>query len=432
MNADLSIERKPGGLEVFAMKFMSVNSFTYKIFFGPDPHRVRPKVLLLLSGLVVVNIMVWVVAICVFKPYPSMIGTGALAYTLGLRHAVDADHISAIDNVTRKLLNNNQHPVCVGLFFSLGHSTVVLITSIIVAATANAVANNIDNFSYYGGLVGTSVSITFLTIIAILNLICMIGVVKTMRKVKKDGVYTEVDIEEYLSNRGIMGRFFRPVFRFVNASWKMYPLGFLFGLGFDTASEVTLLGITAVQGAQGMSMWLIILLPLLFTSGMALIDSLDSILMLFTYTWAYINPVRKLFYNLTITSISVVVAIVVALIELFALIGEQLELNNGWWRFWYFLADSFEYIGIIIIGAFILTYIVSAIIYRLAGYKELEKEFDNFDPKKIIKRTIEDDEVPPKDIEEGIKTKACEPKQEKICVVTKEVQHEKTVMTGGD
>lgn len=164
-------------------------------------------------------------------------------------------------------MNNNQHPVCVGLFFSLGHSTVVLITSIIVAATANAVANNIDNFSYYGGLVGTSVSIAFLTIIAILNLICMIGVVKTMRRVKKDGVYTEIDIEEYLSNRGILGRFFRPVFRFVNASWKMYPLGFLFGLGFDTASEVTLLGITAVQGAQGMSMWLIILLPLLFTSG---------------------------------------------------------------------------------------------------------------------------------------------------------------------
>lgn len=150
----------------------------------------------------------------------------------------------------------------------MGHSTVVLITSIIVAATANAVANKIDNFSYYGGLVGTSVSIAFLTLIAILNLICMIGVIKTMRRVKRDGIYTEIDIEEYLSNRGILGRFFRPVFRFVNASWKMYPLGFLFGLGFDTASEITLLGITAVQGAQGMSMWLIILLPLLFTSGM--------------------------------------------------------------------------------------------------------------------------------------------------------------------
>lgn len=177
------------------------------------------------------------------------------------------DHISAIDNVTRKFLSNNQHPVCVGLFFSLGHSTVVFITSIIVAATANAVANSIDNFSEIGGIIGTSVSICFLTLIAILNIICMIGVIKTMRRVKKEGVYTEMDIEEYLSNRGILGRFFRPVFRFVNASWKMYPLGFLFGLGFDTASEITLLGITAVQAANGMSFWLIILLPLLFASG---------------------------------------------------------------------------------------------------------------------------------------------------------------------
>lgn len=149
----------------------------------------------------------------------------------------------------------------------MGHSTVVFITSIIVAATANAVASNIDDFSQIGGLIGTSVSITFLALIAVLNLICMIGVIKTMRRVKKDGVYTEIDIEEYLNNRGLLGRFFRPVFRFVDSSWKMYPLGFLFGLGFDTASEVTLLGITAIQGAQGMSMWLIILLPLLFASG---------------------------------------------------------------------------------------------------------------------------------------------------------------------
>ncbi|EPB81819.1 hypothetical protein HMPREF1544_11440 [Mucor circinelloides 1006PhL] len=395
-------DHKPGRLGTFALKFMSENSFGYKLFFGPDPHKVRPKVLLLLAGLSLLQVAIWVIAVCVFKPYPSMVGTGALAYTLGLRHAVDADHISAIDNVTRKLLNNNQHPVCVGLFFSLGHSTVVFITSIIVAATANAVASNIEDFSEIGGLIGTSVSITFLVLIAILNLICMIGVIKTMKRVKKEGVYTEVDIEEYLANRGILGRFFRPVFKFVNASWKMYPLGFLFGLGFDTASEVTLLGITAIQGAQGMSMWLIILLPILFASGMALIDSLDSMLMLFTYTWAYINPVRKLFYNLTITTISVVVAVVVALIELFSLIGEQLELDNGWWRFWYFLADSFEWIGIIIVGAFIVTWAISAVVYRLAGYRDLEKQFDDFKPENIKVQAIADDL--PKDIEEGIKT----------------------------
>ncbi|KAG1145510.1 hypothetical protein G6F37_005436 [Rhizopus arrhizus] len=372
-----------GRLNSIALRFLTKDSFTYKIFFGPDPNKVRPKVLLLLAGLACVNIAIWVVSIIVFKPYPSMVGTGTLAYLLGLRHAVDADHISAIDNVTRKLLSTGKQPVCVGLFFSLGHSTVVFITSIIVAATANAVANSIDDFSKIGGIIGTSVSITFLVLIAILNIICMLGVISTMRQVKREGVYTEIDIEEYLMKKGVLGRFFYPVFKFIDASWKMYPLGFLFGLGFDTASEITLLGITAIQATNGMSMWIIILLPLLFASGMALIDSFDSILMLFTYTWAYVNPIRKLFYNLTITSISVVVAIVVALIELFSMIGEQLELDNGWWRFWYFLSDSFEYIGIIIVGAFILTWIVSAIIYRFNGYKKLEREFDTCDPRKV-------------------------------------------------
>ncbi|RCI06051.1 hypothetical protein CU098_012831 [Rhizopus stolonifer] len=374
MDASIT-DHEPGKLGKFALRFMSENSFGYKIFFGPDPHKVRFKVVLLLSCLSLLQAVVWVAVVIAFRPYPSMMGTGALAYTLGLRHAVDADHISAIDNVTRKLLNNNQHPVCVGLFFSLGHSTVVFITSIIVAATANAVANKIDDFSEIGGLIGTSVSIAFLVLIAILNLICMIGVIKTMRQVKREGVYTEIDVEEYLSNRGILGRFFRPIFKFINASWKMYPLGFLFGLGFDTASEITLLGITAVQGANGMSMWLIILLPILFASGMALIDSLDSILMLFTYKWAYINPVRKLFYNLTITSISVTVAVIVALIELFSLIGEQLELDNGWWQF-------------------------CAVVYRLTGYRDLEKEFDEYKPHKIKEMIPKQGKA--KDIEEGI------------------------------
>ncbi|ORZ08211.1 high-affinity nickel-transport protein-domain-containing protein [Absidia repens] len=305
-----------------------------------------------------------------------MIGTGALAYTLGLRHAVDADHITAIDNTTRKLLNDNKYPVSVGLFFSLGHSTIVFVVSIIVAATANAVANGVEDFSEIGGIIGTSISIAFLVLIATLNIIVLVGVLRTLRRVKREGVYTELDIEDYLNNSGILGRFFRPVFRFVDASWKMYPLGLLFGLGFDTSTEITLLGITAIQGAKGMSMWLIILLPLLFAAGMSLIDSLDGMLMLFTYTWAYINPVRKLYYNLTITSISVTVAVLVALIEFFSLIGEQLELENGWWSFWYTLSDSFEWIGIVIIGAFIVTWVVSAILYRWLGYKALEREFD--------------------------------------------------------
>ncbi|SAL97015.1 hypothetical protein [Absidia glauca] len=363
-------------IQQWALGYFSEHSLIYKLFFGPDPNKVRPKVLIMFAFLCAVNIVIWVVSVIVYKPYPSMLGTGALAYTLGLRHAVDADHISAIDNVTRKLLNDNQHPVSVGLFFSLGHSTIVFIVCVIVAATANAVANGVENFSEIGGIIGTSISIAFLVLIATLNIIVLVGVLRTLRRVKREGVYTELDIEEYLNNSGILGRFFRPVFRFVDASWKMYPLGLLFGLGFDTSTEITLLGITAVQGAQGMNMWLIILLPLLFASGMSLIDSLDGMLMLFTYTWAYINPVRKLYYNLTITMISVVVAVLVALIEFFSLIGEQLELENGWWSFWYTLSDSFEWIGIVIVGAFILTWVVSAMVYRWLGYKALEREFD--------------------------------------------------------
>ncbi|KAI7867009.1 high-affinity nickel-transport protein-domain-containing protein [Spinellus fusiger] len=370
----------PGRIGKWALHFCSQESLVYRLFFGPDPHRARLKVLCMLAFLCTVNSVIWVVAAIVYRNYPHMLGTGALAYTLGLRHAMDADHISAIDNVTRKLLNDNQHSVSVGLFFSLGHSTIVFITCVIVAATANAVSQGIDNFSEIGGVVGTSVSIAFLVLIATLNVIVLVGVIKTLRCIRREGVYTEMDMEEILSQQGLLGRFFRPVFRFINASWKMYPLGLLFGLGFDTSTEITLLGITAIQGANGMSLWLIVLLPLLFAAGMSLIDSLDGMLMLFTYTWAYVNPVRKMYYNLVITSISVVVACLVALIEFFSLLGDQLHLDNGWWRFWGTLSDSFEWIGIVIVGSFIVTWIVSAIVYRLLGYKDLELEFDDYKP----------------------------------------------------
>ncbi|KAI8373010.1 high-affinity nickel-transport protein-domain-containing protein [Radiomyces spectabilis] len=372
-------DHQPGKLGRLALKVMSEHSLIYKLFFGPDPYRVRWKVIMLFLTLLIINVVVWVVAVIVYKPYPAMLGTAAIAYVFGLRHAVDADHISAIDNVTRKLLNENQRPVCVGLFFSLGHSTVVFIAAIVLAAIGGAV-KDFEQFQKYGGIVGTSISIAFLTLIAILNTIVLVGVVKTLRRVKREGVYTEMDIEEFLSNRGLLGRFFRPLFRFIDASWKMYPLGFCFSIGFDTSTQIIVLGITATQAAQGMSMWLVIILPLLFASGMALIDSLDSLLMLFTYTWAYVNPVRKLYYNLTITSISVVVAVIVALIEFFSLIADELELENGWWEFWQTLADNFEWIGVAIIGAFIVTWVATAAIYRLFGYHHLEKQFDAQNP----------------------------------------------------
>lgn len=359
------------------LKIVPKNSVVYRLFLGPDPLRVRRKIYLMTFIVVAFNVSVWVAASILFKSYPNLIGTAALAYTLGLRHAVDADHISAIDNVTRKLLGDGQRPVSVGFFFSIGHSTIVIITCIIVAVTANAVAQGVENFSEIGSLIGTSVSITFLFLIGLLNVIVLVGICRTLRRVKREGVYTELDIEAYLARKGLLGRFFWPIFKFIDRGWKMYPLGILFGLGFDTSTEIALLSITAIQGANGMPIFHIIILPFLFTAGMSLIDTLDGMLMLFAYSWSYINPVRKLYYNIVITSISVSVAFLVALIEMFAIIGERMGYEGGFWDFIATLSDNFGIIGYVIIGAFVLSWLVSAIVYRLLGYHKLEKKFED-------------------------------------------------------
>ncbi|GAB5585383.1 hypothetical protein Unana1_00283 [Umbelopsis nana] len=349
----------------WVLKFAPKTSMLYRLFLGPDPLNIRRKIYIMTAIVVSFNVAVWVAAAIIFRTYPGLVGIAALAYTLGLRHAVDADHISAIDNVTRKLLGDGQRPVSVGFFFSLGHSTIVVVTCIVVAATANAVANGVQNFSEIGSLIGTSVSVSFLFLIGLLNVIVLVGICRALRRVKREGVYTELDIEAYLSRKGLLGRFFWPIFKFINRGWKMYPLGLLFGLGFDTSTEIALLSITAIQGANGMS----------------LIDTLDGMLMLFAYSWSYINPVRKLYYNIVITSISVTVAFLVALIEMFALIGERLGYEGGFWDFIAILSDNFGIIGYIIIGAFVLTWIVSAIVYRLSGYHKLEKDFDDREKK---------------------------------------------------
>ncbi|KAJ2961936.1 hypothetical protein NQZ79_g2878 [Umbelopsis isabellina] len=359
------------------LRIVPKNSVVYRLFLGPDPLRVRRKIYLMTFIVIAFNVSVWVAASILFKSYPNLIGTAALAYTLGLRHAVDADHISAIDNVTRKLLGDGQRPVSVGFFFSIGHSTIVIITCIIVAVTANAVAQGVENFSEIGSLIGTSVSITFLFLIGLLNVIVLVGICRTLRRVKREGVYTELDIEAYLARKGLLGRFFWPIFKFIDRGWKMYPLGILFGLGFDTSTEIALLSITAIQGANGMPIFHIIILPFLFTAGMSLIDTLDGMLMLFAYSWSYINPVRKLYYNIVITSISVSVAFIVALIEMFAIIGERMNYEGGFWDFIATLNDNFGIIGYVIIGAFVLSWLVSAIVYRLLGYHKLEKKFED-------------------------------------------------------
>ncbi|CAB5182896.1 unnamed protein product [Rhizophagus irregularis] len=222
----------------------------------PNINTIKRKIILILSGLILVNIGVWIAAAIAFRNF-SLLGTSVLAYTLGLRHAVDADHLAAIDNVTRKLLQSGQYSVSVGLFFSLGHSTIVIIATFAIAITATAVKKKLGDLKAIGGLIGTSVSAAFLFIIGIVNCFLLVSILRSLRKFKRAGTFEEENIEDLFNNSGFLGRFFKPVFKFIDASWKMYPLGVLFGFGFDTSTEVGLLGIAAIQANQGLSIWLL-------------------------------------------------------------------------------------------------------------------------------------------------------------------------------
>ncbi|MEH2447328.1 MAG: HoxN/HupN/NixA family nickel/cobalt transporter [Nostoc sp.] len=318
------------------------------------------------------NILVWVVALIAFHRYPLLLGTAVLAYSFGLRHAVDADHIAAIDNVTRKLMQENKRPVAVGFFFSLGHSTVVIAASIAIALTTTTIHNDFPSFEKVGGLISSTVSALFLLAIAAINMVVLWDVYKTFQSVKHGGIYDEQSIDEFLNQRGLLGRIFRPLFRLIDSSWKMFPLGFLFGLGFDTATEVALLGISANQAAKGLPIWSILLFPALFTAGMSLIDTTDGILMLGAYGWAYVKPIRKLYYNMTITLVSVLVAVVIGGIEALNIIGDQLQLKSPFWDFISKLGDNFGTIGYLIIAIFVFSWLLSTIIYKVNKYDELE------------------------------------------------------------
>ena len=334
----------------------------------------KRKIVGLYALLVAANLAAWAWAIVAFHDYPVLLGTAALAYSFGLRHAFDADHIAAIDNVTRKLMQDGQRPAGVGLFFSLGHSTIVVALSVALAITATALQENFESFKTFGAVAGTLVSALFLFAIAAANVIVLISIYRVFMTVKNGGAFVEEDLDLVLANRGLLGRLFRRFFRAVDASWKMYPIGVLFGLGFDTATEVGLLGISASQAAQGMTIWSILVFPALFTAGMTLVDTTDSVLMLGAYGWAFVKPIRKLYYNLTITATSVVVAVVVGGLETLNLIGDQLGLTDGggFWGMIGALNDNFGEIGYLIIGIFVLAWLVSFVVYRLKRYDDIE------------------------------------------------------------
>jgi len=336
------------------------------------PSTVKNRVLSMYALLVLANVGAWVWALIAFRHYPVLLGTAFLAYTFGLRHAVDADHIAAIDNVTRKLMQQGQKPVGVGFFFSLGHSTIVVALSVIIATTSAVLKNRFPYLHSVGGVIGTSVSAFFLLAIAIANAMVLSSVIRTFQHVKSGGQFVEEDLNLILGKRGFFGRIFRKLFGLINHSRQMYLIGLLFGLGFDTATEVGLLGISATQAAQGLSIWSILVFPALFTAGMALVDSTDSILMLGAYGWAFVKPIRKLYYNITITAVSVLVALIVGGIEILALVSDRLQMHGAIWDAVNSLSDNFGTVGFVVIGVFVASWIISMIIYYVNGYDDID------------------------------------------------------------
>ncbi len=350
----------------------SISSLTR--VFNASSRAVRGSIIGIYAFLLCYNLLAWVLALVIFGRTPSLLLLAFAAYTFGLRHAFDADHISAIDNVTRKLMQEKKHPVSVGLFFSLGHSTIVVALTVFIAITAIAV-KNFDNLRAIGSLIGTIVSALFLFLIAIINSIVLVDVYRTFHSVRSGGEYNDLALDESLNKRGLMGRFFRPLLKMTDQSWKMYPVGVLFGLGFDTATEVGLLGIAAATAGTGIPVVSILIFPALFTAGMTLMDTTDSILMLGAYGWAFVKPIRKLYYNLNITLISVIVALVVGSLEALNILATELRLSGPVWDQIGKLNDNFGVVGVVIVLLFLASWAISTLIYRVKRYDEIEVNF---------------------------------------------------------
>jgi high-affinity nickel-transport protein len=299
------------------------------------------------------------------------VGTGVTAYTLGLRHALDADHISAIDNTTRKLMAEGRRPLSVGFFFSLGHSTVVFVLAFLFALGIRALGGQVSNSSSalheVTNWIGTGVSGTFLYLIAALNAAVLWGIIKVLLEMRA-GRYDEAQLERQLDSRGLMTRFLGRFSRAIGSPWQMYPLGVLFGLGFDTATEVALLFLAAGAAGAGLPFYAILCLPVLFAAGMSLLDTIDGSFMNFAYGWAFSRPVRKIFYNLTITGLSVAVALVIGTIELGGLLAEKLGAQGSFWAWLEHV--SINTLGFIIVGMFVLTWAAALAIWRLGRIEE--------------------------------------------------------------
>ncbi|MFD2490078.1 Nickel transporter NicT [Amycolatopsis jiangsuensis] len=299
------------------------------------------------------------------------IGLGVTAFTLGMRHAFDADHIAAIDNTTRKLMSEGQRPLSVGFWFSLGHSTIVFALCLLLSLGVRALAGQLEDDSSAlhetTGLIGTSVSGAFLYLIAITNLVALVGLARVFAAMRR-GEFDEAALEHHLANRGLMNRLLRGLTKTVRKPWHSYPVGVLFGLGFDTATEIGLLVLAAGAAAFSLPWYAILVLPVLFAAGMSLFDAADGVLMNYAYGWAFARPIRKIYYNLTVTALSVAVALGVGTIELVSLLAEKLAITRG--PLAAIAGVDLDYAGFAIVALFVFTWLVALAVWRFGRIEE--------------------------------------------------------------
>lgn len=333
----------------------------------PDS-RGRVRVALLYVPILVATAAGFAASALIGKVSVVLAGLGIVAYVLGLRHAVDVDHIAAIDNVTRKLMQEGKSPITVGTWFSLGHSTVVVALIVALIFFTRTVRGAIPALQNSGAIIGTAVSGAFLWMIGLMNLAIAVGIYGIYKGLRS-GRIERMELEELLNRRGFMNRYFHPLFRIVSKPWHIYPIGVLFGLGFDTASEVALIAISVGAGVSGaVPLWMILILPFMFTCGMVLLDTTDGVAMRRAYGWAFLKPIRKVYYNLTLTVISVMVALAIGTVEVIQVFSLELRPRGEFWS--WITGLSFSEIGYFIVAIFAVTWIVSMAYYRFKGIED--------------------------------------------------------------
>ena len=370
----MSAQSPPSDLPGAIQRRFGILSYVVQVAkdFTPSERRRAGLMFVTIAALHIIGFAVFILFV-VPSHYKGLgIGVAGLAYSLGLRHAFDADHISAIDNTTRKLMNEGKRPLSIGFWFSLGHSTIVVAigVGIVIAEKAvyGAVSNHNSHLERFGGIFGTVVSASFLYLIALLNVVILAGIFRVFRSMRQ-GNYDEAELERQLQNRGLMYRFFGRWMKSITREWQMYPVGVVFGLGFDTATEVALLATTALLATQHLPFYAIICLPILFTAGMCVMDTLDGIFMNFAYSWAFFNPVRKVYYNLAITGLSVSICFFIGTIEVLGLLPQEIGGLHG--GFWHFMANfDINKAGLVIVGMFVVTWTAALAFWKFGHVEE--------------------------------------------------------------